>query len=246
MIKALSQTTAIARMLAIPAIRDPATYGFVFLFPVIFLFLFWLIGGMRLGQHVLFGSLISLMMNSGIISLPQTVVAYKFKKLQDMYVASPVHQLTYLFGLGLSRLLYSAPGVILFFIILLASRYMPLGAVPVVVLVLLMSWATGCAIGFTIATYFNNIMQVSAAANLLGLFMLLMPPVMYPLELIPEHWRWLALVIPSTSAAQLIKVACGASSLNSPANRLAYWAILIFYTVACFVLVLKKSRWREV
>ena len=233
-------------MLAVPAIRDPATYGFAFLFPVIFLFLYGLIGGMSLGQHVLFGSLISLVMNSSIISLPQTVVTYKFRKLQDMYVASPVHQLTYLFGLGLSRLLYSVPSIILFFIILLASGYMPLHVIPLVVLVLLMAWATGCAIGFTIATYFNNITQVSAAANLLGLFMLLMPPVLYPLELIPAHWRWLALVIPSTSAAQLIKVACGVSSLNSPAYRLAYWAILIFYTVLCFLFVLKKSRWREV
>lgn len=246
MIKALSQTTAIARMLAIPAIRDPATYAFAFLFPVIFLFLYSLIGGMKLGQHVLFGSLISLVMNSGIISLPQTVVSYKFRKLQDMYVASPVHQLIYLFGLGLSRLLYSIPGVLLFLIILLSSRYMPLSALPVIVVVLLLSWAAGCAIGFTVATYFNNIMQVSAAANLLGLFMLLMPPVLYPLELIPEQWRWLALVIPSTSAAQLIKVACGASSLNSPAYVLAYWVILILYTVSGFVLVLKKSRWREV
>lgn len=246
MIKSISQTTAIARMLAVPAIRDPATYGFAFLFPVIFLFLYGLIGGMSLGQHVLFGSLISLVMNSSIISLPQTVVTYKFRKLQDMYVASPVHQLTYLFGLGLSRLLYSVPSIILFFIILLASGYMPLHAIPLVLLVLLMAWATGCAIGFTVATYFNNITQVSAAANLLGLFMLLMPPVMYPLELIPAHWRWLALIIPSTSAAQLIKVACGVSSLNSPVYRLAYWAILIFYTVLCFLFVLKKSRWREV
>src|SRR5215210_4369557 len=125
MIKSLSQTTAIARMLAVPAIRDPATYGFAFLFPVIFLFLYGLIGGMKLGQHVLFGSLISLVMNSSIISLPQTVVTYKVRKLQDMYVASPVHQLTYLFGLGFSRLLYSFPAIILFFIIVLVSDYMP-------------------------------------------------------------------------------------------------------------------------
>lgn len=246
MIKSLSQTSAIARMLAVPAIRDPATYGFAFLFPVIFLFLYGLIGGMSLGQHVLFGSLISLVMNSSIISLPQSVVSYKSRKLQDMYVASPVHQLTYLFGFGLSRLLYSVPGILLFFMILLISRYMPFEVVPVILLVLLMSWATGCAIGFTIATYFKNVMQVSAAANLLGIFMLLMPPVLYPLELIPENWRWLALLIPSTNAAQLIKVTCGASTLNSPAYRLAYWAILIFYTVLCILFVLKKSRWREV
>lgn len=246
MIKAISQTTAIARMLAVPAIRDPATYGFAFLFPVIFLFLYWLIGGMKLGQHVLFGSLISMVMNSGIISLPQSVVSYRFKKLQDIYVASPVHQLIYLFGFGLSRLFYSTPGVIILLIILLASQFMPLSAIPIIVIVLLLSWATGCSIGFTIATYFNNIMQVSAAANLLGLFLLLMPPVLYPLELIPEQWRWLALIAPTTSAAQLIKVACGASSLNSAAYQFAYWTILIFYTAGGFVLVSKKSRWREV
>src|ERR1043165_840187 len=245
MFKAVSQTTAIARMLAIPALRDPATYAFAFLFPFIFLFLYVLIGGMKLGQHVFYGSLVSVMMNAGIISLPQTVVQYKFRKLQDVYVASPVHQLSYLFGIGLSRLLYSTPGCVIFFIILLAGKYMPFSAVPVAVVVLLMGWATGCAIGFTIATYFNNIMQVSAAANLLGLFLLLMPPVMYPLELVPEGWRWLAVLAPSASAAQLIKVACGASSLNTPAYVLGCWLTLTLYTAGGFLLVIKKSRWRE-
>ena len=136
---------AIARMHTIPALRDPATYGFALLFPVIFLFLYWLIGGMQLGQHVLYGSLVSPVLNAGIISLPQTVVSYKYRKLQDMFVASPVHQLSYLFGLGLSRLLYSLPAVALLFLILFVSNFLPARAIPVVILAMLMSWATGCA-----------------------------------------------------------------------------------------------------
>jgi ABC-2 type transport system permease protein len=245
MIKVVNQVVAIAQMLALPVLRDPATYGFAFLFPAVFLFLLWLIGGMSLGRHVLFGSLVSIMMNSGIINLSQTVVEYRYRKLQDMYVASPVHQLMYLFGMGLSRLFYSLPSCIVIFAILLTSGYMPADAILVTALVLLMSWAAGCAIGFSIATYFNNIRQISAAANLLGIMMLLLPPVFYPLELIPGKFHWFALLIPSASAAQLIKVASGASAISAPPYILAYWAVLIIHTIGCFLLVLYKSRWRE-
>ena len=244
--KALCQTTALAKMLTIPVLRNPFAYAFMFLFPGMFLYLYWLIGGMNLGKHVLFGSLVGSTMNSGIVSLPQKVLEYRLRKLQDMYVASPVNQVVYLFGHGLSRLLYALPGTLIFIIILVSAGYMPIRALPSTIVVLLLSWASGCAIGFTLTTYVTNAAQMSAVANALGLLILLIPPVLYPLELIQPRWRWAALMLPSSSAAQLMKIESGISFLNGEPYVLICWSVLGLYVVLSLLIVIKKSRWREI
>jgi len=244
-VRKLSQIFAIAQMMALPQIRSPVTYALIFAIPGMFLYLFWLVGGMGLGRHVLFGSLIAIPMNAGIIALPQSIVAYKFRKLQDMYVASPVNQFVYLLGNGLARLLFALPGIFFIGGVLLWAHYMPVRALPVAIVVLLLSWAVGCALGFMLASFISNVMVISQIANLLGLVMVMLPPVSYPIELLGARWRWLALAIPSTSAAQLIKVASGVSKLNSPAFIIFSWFVLVGSCVVFLWLALSRSRWRE-
>jgi ABC-2 type transport system permease protein len=243
--KKVSQIIAIAEMLALPQLRRPVTYVLILAIPAMFLYLFWLVGGMRLGRHVLFGSLIAIPLNAGIIALPQSIVIYKFRKLQDMYIASPVTQFVYLMGNALARLLFAIPGVLFIGGILLLARYMPVRAIPITIVVLLLSWAVGCALGFMIAMYITNVMVVSEVTSLLALVMVMLPPVSYPLELVGSHWRWVTLMVPSTSAAQLIKVASGASQLNAPAYVLTAWAVLLGSCLLFLWIALTKSSWRE-
>jgi ABC-2 type transport system permease protein len=242
--KSLLQIEALAEMLGFPILRNPVTYLILFIFPAIFLFLYSLLGGVKLGEHVLFGSLVGFTMNSGIISLPQKVVEYKVKRLQDMFVASPANEVIYLFGIGLSRLLLACPGCLLFLAILLTKHFVPLSALPVIIVILLASWACGCAIGFTLATYVTNPPQISALANVLGVFLLLLPPVMYPLQLIPPHWRLVTLFLPSVSAAHLLKTYAGISTGSTYTVPVA-WLPLLVYLALGFVVVINKSRWRE-
>jgi ABC-type polysaccharide/polyol phosphate export permease len=236
---------ALASMLALPGIRSPLTYGLVFSFPLMFLVMYHVIGGAALGVHVLFGSLITFVMNSGIVSLPQIAVEYKQRRLQDIYVASPVHPLVYLLGLGLSRLIHVLPGCVVLFAILLGTGVMHVSALPLALVVLVMCWATGCSIGFMIATYNDNVGQVSAVANLLGMLALLIPPVLYPLDMLKGAWQWIALAAPSASAAHLLRAGSGASRLVDSAHVLTCWGVLGVYVVVSLLLVAYKSRWRE-
>ena len=243
--KKMSQILAIAEMLALPQLRRPVTYILILAIPAMFLYLFWLVGGMRLGRHVLFGSLIAIPLNAGIIALPQSIVTYKFRKLQDMYVASPVTQFVYLMGNALARLLFAVPGVLFIGGILLWGRYMPFSAIPTTIVVLLICWAVGCALGFMIAMYVTNVMVVSEISSLLALVLVMLPPVSYPLELVGANWRWLALMVPSASAAQLIKVASGASQINGSVYVFTEWAVLLGSGLLFLWLALTKSSWRE-
>jgi len=244
-LRRLSQIFAIAQMMALPQLRSPVTYALIFAIPGMFLYLFWLVGGMGLGRHVLFGSLIAIPMNAGVIALPQSIVAYKFRKLQDMYVASPVNQFVYLMGNGLARLLFALPGIFFVGGILLWAHYMPFSALPVAIAVVLLSWAVGCALGFMLASYISNVMVIGQISNLLGLVMVMLPPVSYPIELLSARWQWLALTLPSTSAAQLIKVASGVSKLNSPTLIIFSWLVLAGSCLVFLWLAQSRSRWRE-
>jgi len=243
--KKAARIFALAEMLVLPQLRSPATYAMVLAFPLLFLYMFWIFGGLRLAQHALFGNVVAIALNSGIISLPQVIANYKVRRLQDIYVASPVTAFDYIMGHGISRLLFALPGCGVMLAVLLLFHFMPLRALPATLLVLLITWATGCAIGFMIASYMDNPVSISAIANLVGLVMVLLPPVSYPMEMLQSRWKWLALAAPSTNAAQLVKVFSGVSQLGAPQQCLAYWAVLIFYCVLFFWIALHKSRWRE-
>ena len=184
-------------------------------------------------------------MNAGIIALPQSIVAYKFRKLQDMYVASPVNQFIYLMGNGLARLLFALPGIFFIGGILLWAHYMPGQRIACGDCGRAFELGRGLCLGFMLASFISNVMVISQIANLLGLLMVMLPPVSYPIELVGARWRWLALAVPSTSAAQLIKVASGVSKLNSPPFIIFSWLVLVGSCVVFLWLALSRSRWRE-
>lgn len=122
---------------------------------------------------------------------------------------------------------------------------MPVRAIPTAAAVLILCWGVGCAIGFTLATYMNNLTTVSQFANLLALMMVMLPPVSYPIELVSAQWRWLTLAIPTTSAAQLIKIASGVSHPTGPGYVLVCWLVLSASCVVFLWLASAKSQWRE-
>lgn len=244
--RTFQQIWALASLFIRPNLRTPLWFVVISIIPATFVFIFWLIGGMALGQHALLGALVTFANGAGIVSLPQLMVGLKYRKLQDVFVASPCSPFSYAVGLALSRLMYVSPPLLLVLIILLSIGLVELTALPVILLILCVTWFTGTMIGFTVGTYVaDNVLHVSAISNLLGLVLTLIPPVYYPLELIPESYRWLALSVPTANAAQLIRVASGVA-VTSGWEVALHWTILGTYVVFSMFLSLRKSRWREV
>lgn len=242
--KAIKETLAIAIMLSIPTIRNPLWHFTISIIPMSIFFIFWLIGGISLGQHALFGALVVFSINAGIVSLPQIAVSLKYSKIQQMFVASPVHPVTYALGIAISRLLYVAPPLVILLVILIVSSLLSFSVIPWVIIIILAIWFTGSMLGFTIATYFENMVYISSIANLLGLLLNLVPPVYYPLEIIPDNFQWFALVFPTVNAAQLIKSAGNVIEI-SPMRIVLHFGIIIVYCLISIIIVIFKSKWRE-
>ena len=245
MIAALKSAGLFAVMKTLPAPRNPTGYVLVFIYPLFFIFLYSVIGGPEMIGQVLIGIPVIYMINTGIVSLPQLNLEYTLRKLKDIYVASPVTPLAYMLGLGLARLLYVAPAVLLLLLVVASLGYLPWSALPLTLVILTATWLTGCAIGFMMSLYISDLGTMSSIGNLVGLAFAILPPVLYPLDLLDPAAGYASLLVPSVSAAHLIRIMTDSTELNGSLYSILAVVSMTSWVVACAMLVSLKSRWMD-
>lgn len=242
--KAFGQSMAIGKMLLRPALREPFSLVLVSLLPLSFILIFYLVGGRSLSDQALLGTLVVFASNVGVVQLPQICVTHRYWGLQDMFVASPVGPLAYASGIGLSRLIYVAPALALLLVVMVSKGAIPLSALPSVLLVLLACWLMGIFLGFALTALVPNVYKISMFANAAGLLLSVLPPVYYPLDLVTESMRWLPLLVPTTHAAQLLRLSCHMAESTATMQAL-HWLYLWGIILACGLLVARKLSWQE-
>lgn len=236
--------SAMTLMFLRPALRQPILTLLVSMLPISFIVIFRIIGGAELSRHALFGSLVVFATNVGIVSMPQVAVSFRERSLQDMFVSSPVSPLLYAGGMGLSRLAWVAPGLAIILAVLVGTGGLPASALPGVIAAVLMTWFMGTMIGFTIAASASTPQMVGIIANMFGMLFSVLPPVYYPLALVPEKWQWLPMLLPTTHAAQLVRVAGGLAE-TTPLMLALHWSVLVAFTVGCAVYTVTRAHWRR-
>jgi ABC-2 type transport system permease protein len=164
-------------------------------------------------------------------------------KLQDVVVASPVEAPVYVVGLALSELIYSVPGLAIFVALWATAIHIQLEPAVVVIGVLLLTWAFASALGFTLATYFEDVRETFVFSPLISLLMTVLAPVYYPASYL-HQWIILAYLSPTTYAGDLLHRAFGLPSIGA-LSPLLDWSILIAFTVALLLIAAFKARWRE-
>jgi ABC-2 type transport system permease protein len=220
--------------------------------PLGFLFIIFVVSGGHLLIGIAGGLLLTIM--SIGTSLQSDMTHYKVDmKFQDMVVASPVEAPTYVSGMALSEFVYSIPGVGVF-VFLWATHATDVSVLGVltVVGVLILAWAFASALGFTLATYFEDVRETFVFSPLISLGLTVLPPVYYPVSLLQsvsppllgKIATILALCSPTTYAADLLKKGMG----GFPSTFLPAWVdwvALGVATVLFLILASAKARWRE-
>ena len=165
-------------------------------------------------------------------------------KLQDMVVSSPTSSFTYVTGMGLSELIFSAPVVVL--LAILASVYIQptLVQTAIIVAVMAVTFVFSIVLGFILSTMTSDVVQSWGFSGIVSVVLTTLPPVYYPLSYIPMPFQYLAYISPTTYAAQIVQSAIGYISV-SPLNLAVDWAVLIVICAVLIVLAYKKARWRE-
>ncbi|MDR1992581.1 MAG: ABC transporter permease [Nitrososphaerota archaeon] len=191
------------------------------------------------------GGLIMIFFSSGIALQSDLAHLKNDYKLQDMIVSSPTSAKMYLTGMSLAEIIYTIPGIVI--LVILASIYIHPDLFQMVILagVLFLLFALSIAIGFMLATLSIDVVQSYAFSRLLSLLFTTLPPVYYPITLVPYPFNYLAYLSPTTYAAEIMHWTIGALELSRTHLFVDLTVLMGTSAIIMFVAV-KKSRWREV
>ena len=214
--------------------------------PFSFLFFFYIIAPHSLLPYAVAGGMILTVLSIGT-SLQADLTHYKQDlKLQEMVVASPVSAGVYVTGMALSEFVYSIPGMAVFVLLSLSFHsYLLLGGLGVFVGLVLL-WIFASALGFTLATYLQDVRETFVISPLVSIALSVIPPVYYPIAFLPAWIRPLAYAIPTTWAANLIQGSIGAPGASlSLSQAFLDVAVLLLAAAILFLVAWKKAQWRE-
>jgi len=163
-------------------------------------------------------------------------------RFQDMLVASKVSPASYAVGLSVSGLVVALPGVAVALILLLLSG--PTTAVGVLLLLItsLLLWIGLVFVGFAIGATTKNARRANSIPQVLSIALGFLPPVYYPLDRLPAIAQPIAMLIPTTHAAQLAKYYFGLITI--PTSEIVIgWAYLLGFAALMGFIASRRAHW---
>jgi ABC-2 type transport system permease protein len=161
-----------------------------------------------------------------------------------MVVSSPTSAITYVSGMAISELIYSSPALVILGVLFALYIHVPFINVVGIMIVLLLMFLTSVSLGFALATVSSDIVQSFAFSRLLTVLFSTLAPVYYPIDLIPEPFRYAAYLSPTTYAAQISQDLGGFFPISHDMMILD-WTVLVASTAVFLWIGIRRSRWRE-
>ncbi len=229
--------------------RNPAVAVTPILLPFIFLYFLSIISPPSLLPLEIVGAMLFTMQNIGSWVLGDSATWRIECSIQDLFVASPLSRIRYLFGIAFSNLVAMLPALAILTALLAwvgGERGVPLTPYGAVVLVgsLGVLWVLFSAVGIAISSRVRTQREVWPVGNLTFTILGMLSPLYYPLSALPPLWRDAAHFLPATYAALLVQGALGITPAS--AEEMVLYAGLLGATAAAVLVVsLRLYRWGE-
>ena len=228
---------------ALPLLRDPMLLVVISLFsflPVIFIFVFATQPGAAVQSLV--GAIILTFAFTGLFASQSVYFNKQWFRFQDMFVASKVSPASYALGLSVSGLVVALPSVLIALVLLILY-----GSGTAVGVLLLMAsstllWIGLVFVGFAIGATTKNARRANSVPQVLSIALGFLPPVYYPLATLPAYAQPLAMLIPTTHAAQLAKYYFGLISIPSWQVWIG-WAYLLGFAAVMGLVASRRAHW---
>jgi ABC-2 type transport system permease protein len=114
----------------------------------------------------------------------------------------------------------------------------------IVIPVMLLAWVLSSALGFFLSTFILRSRSAFSVTSLVSTVLTVVPPVFYPIDVIPSNYRFLAYLVPTTHLSILMQAAFGLQTYSSSQLALS-WITLLISTIFLFGLAAFKARWRQ-
>ena len=229
--------------------RNPAVAITPVLLPFIFLYFLSLISPPSLLPLEIVGAMLFTMQNIGSWTLGDSAFWRIECSLQDMFVASPLSRIRYLFGIAFSNLIAMVPALAILTVLLVwvggerGYPFTPLGAVALGA-GLLTLWVLFSSIGIAISSRIHTQREIWPVGNLTFTILGMLSPLYYPLRALPPLWQDAARFLPTTYAALLVQGALGITPAT-PLQLAVYAGLLAACALVGLTLTLRLYRWGE-
>ncbi|MDI6856608.1 MAG: ABC transporter permease [Candidatus Thermoplasmatota archaeon] len=146
--------------------------------------IFALVIGKGFEIYALIGATVTLSWNAGANAVSQQLFFHKhYYRIKDIFVVSPLHPLEYALGCGIGALLNAAlPAIPVFVMMAIYVGELIVHAFTVFIL----SWFLGTLFGFWLGNFARDPAKLSAIANILYNLLIMLPPVYYPVSVLPK------------------------------------------------------------
>ena len=226
-----------------PLLRDPMLLVVIGLFsflPVLFIWVFASQPGAAVQSLV--GAIILTFAFTGLFASQSVYFNKQWFRFQDMFVASKVSPASYALGLSVSGLVVALPSVVVATVLLVLAA--PASALGVLLLLAtsILLWIGLVFVGFAIGATTKNARRANSIPQVLSIALGFLPPVYYPLSTLPAYAQPLAMLLPTTHAAQLAKYYFGLISI--PAWQVwVGWAYLLGFAALMGLVAARRAHW---
>ncbi len=228
----------------LPIRRSPFSAVNFVVSPLTILFFIYIFGGTGSIKYGVTGGLIAVIVGSCIILETEAAFIRLVVRLQDMFVSSPFSPVAYVLSLSVAQLFNGLLGIILFsFLIVFEGNVTFTGGVEIA-LAGVLTWASVSALGFLISTFARDMRDLWVYSPLLNVLLSFLPPVFYKITIIPQPFRFIAYLAPTTYPAQVIQTATGIIP-GSGIDIGLYFVGGVIYTLILIGLSAKFARWRQ-
>jgi ABC-2 type transport system permease protein len=228
--------------------RNPASAIAPILLPFIFLYFLSLISPPGLLPLEIVGAMLFTTQNIGSWVLGDSATWRIQMGLQDMFMASPMGKIRYLFGVAFSNFIPAAPAIGILAVLLVYVRYsagqpIPVYFWPVLAACIFVLWILFSAIGVALSSRVKTQREIWPVGNLTFTTLGMLSPLYYPLSLLPAWWQTLAHFLPTTYAALLVQGALGLVA-QSPMTMVEEGVLLTVSATLGTIIALRLYRWR--
>ena len=225
--------------------RNPASAIAPILTPFIFLYFLKVISPTSYFPLEVIGAMMFTTQNIGNWVLGDSATWRIDLGLQDLFVASPLGKVRYLFGIAFSNLIPAAPALLALGALLYLSLPAPGPWYAWVVLAgsIAVLWVLFSAIGVAISSRVTSQRAIWPVGNLIFTCLGMLSPLYYPITTLPPLWQDVARLLPATYAVLLAQGAFGL--LGPSAGDLVRDAILLAVSaIVGTVIALQLYRWQ--
>lgn len=224
--------------------RNPAAAVVPVLLPFLFLYFLRIISPPEFFPLAVAGAMLYTTQNIGSWCLMDAAINRIELHLQELFVASPLGKVRYLFGVAISNFIAAAPAIAVQGVLLALLLPVPWWSWAVLAGSIFAIWILFSAIGIAMSTRIKSQREVWPISNLIFSVLGILSPLYYPLYILPPAWQAAARVLPSTYAAQLVQGSLGLVPLTTE-EMLLDVGLLVASTLVGIAIALSLYRWRD-